>query len=88
MVVQTIRYGGGVSVTEKSDCFLEANIDTLAGVSELAERFARRRNSQAVRWYVLTLPSCHRDRPSACKGSWTAASVAASRDSSSSLPRT
>jgi len=60
MVVQTIRYGGGVSVTEKSDCFLEANIDTLAGVSELAERFARRRNSQAVRWYVLTLPSCRR----------------------------
>ena len=60
MVVQTVRYGGGVSVTEKSDCFLEANIDTLAGVPELAERFARRRNSQAVRWYVLTLPSCHR----------------------------
>lgn len=64
MVVQTVRYGGGVSVTEKSDCFLEANIDTLEGetkdIPELAERFARRRNSQAVRWYVLTLPSCHR----------------------------
>ena len=64
MVAQTIRYGGGVSVTEKSDCFLEANIDTLEGetkdIPELAERFARRRNSQAVRWYVLTLPSCHR----------------------------
>ena len=60
MVVQTVRYGGGVSVTEKSDCFLEANIDTLVGVSELAERFESRRNSQAVRWYVLTLPSCHR----------------------------
>jgi len=43
---------------------LEANIDTLEGntkdIPELAERFARRRNSQAVRWYVLTLPSCHR----------------------------
>ena len=53
-----------MSVTEKSDCFLEANIDTLEGntkdIPELAERFARRRNSQAVRWYVLTLPSCHR----------------------------
>lgn len=49
-----------MSVTEKSDCFLEANIDTLVGVSELAERFESRRNSQAVRWYVLTLPSCHR----------------------------
>ena len=64
MVVQTVRYGGGVSGTEKSDCFLEANIDTLEGetkdIPELAERFARRRNSQAVRWYVLTLPSCHR----------------------------
>ena len=60
MVVQAVRYGGGVSVTEKSDCFLEANIDTLAGVPELAERFESRRNSQAVRWYVLTLPSCHR----------------------------
>lgn len=31
MVVQTVRYGGGVSVTEKSDCFLEANIDTWKG---------------------------------------------------------
>ena len=53
-----------MSVTEKSDCFLEANIDTLEGetkdIPELAERFARRRNSQAVRWYVLTLPVCHR----------------------------
>ena len=43
---------------------MEANIDTLEGntkdIPELAERFARRRNSQAVRWYVLTLPSCHR----------------------------
>ena len=45
MVVQTVRYGGGVSVTEKSDCFLEANIDTLEGetkdIPELAERFTR-----------------------------------------------
>ena len=29
-------------------------------IPELAERFESRRNSQAVRWYVLTLPSCHR----------------------------
>ena len=42
MVVQTVRYGGGVSVTEKSDCFWNANIDTLEGetkdIPELAER--------------------------------------------------
>ncbi len=43
---------------------METDTDTLAGdtkdIPELAERFARRRNSRAVRWYVLTLPSCHR----------------------------
>jgi len=43
---------------------LEADAETLKGSTngtpDLAERFESRRNSQAVRWYVLMLPSSHR----------------------------
>ena len=54
-----------MSITEKNNRFSgsrygspEKNVRDYPPI--LAEQSESKRNSQAVRWYVLTLPSCHR----------------------------